>query len=328
MGLIGISRNITDRALVESALRETESRLREAQRIAKLGSWSWEPLTNQVWWSDAEFELFGVAPGAATPSFEAFLSFLHPEDRPVAIARVEAIQAGDDAFANDMRVILPDGKLMWIHSQGRVTRDAEGTLVRVEGTDQDITAQRLARESALESERRLQAAVEVAGLGVIDVDYGRQSAELSPRAAEQFGLSPKLTTSREELHSRFHSGDNEELAKSIEIAMDPAGSGLFALEHRVVRPDGTTRWLNVRKQVSFEDGKPKRSNRGDRRRDGATRSSVRLREQEMLVREAAELAKVGGWGFDPETMKSDWTPTVAEMYGVAHDTPPSDCEAL
>lgn len=157
-GLIGISRNITDRALVEATLRETESRLREAQRIAKLGSWSWNPLTDRVWWSDAEFELFGLAPGTVLPSFEAFLSYLHPEDRSIALARVDAIQAGAEAFANDMRVIRPDGKTMWIHSQGRVTRDAQGALVRVEGTDQDITAQRLAREAAYESERRLQAA--------------------------------------------------------------------------------------------------------------------------------------------------------------------------
>jgi PAS domain S-box-containing protein len=157
-GLIGISRNITDRALVEATLRETDSRLREAQRIAKLGSWSWNPLTDRVWWSDAEFELFGLTPGAVVPSFEAFLSFLHPEDRATALARVEAIQAGADVFANDMRVIRPDGKLMWIHSQGRVTRDIGGKLIRVEGTDQDITAQRLAREAAFESERRLQAA--------------------------------------------------------------------------------------------------------------------------------------------------------------------------
>ncbi len=58
--LIGISRNITDRALMEAALRETDARLREAQRIARLGSWSWEPSTDRVWWSDAEFELFGM----------------------------------------------------------------------------------------------------------------------------------------------------------------------------------------------------------------------------------------------------------------------------
>lgn len=239
-GLIGISRDITERVLFESALRETEARLREAQKIAKLGSWSWNPQTNHVWWSDAEFELFGVAQDKVKPSFEAFLSLLHPDDRETAIARVKMMFEGAEEFANDMRVIREDGTSMWIHSQARGTRDASGNLVRVEGTDQDITTQRLARESVDVSERRLQAAIEVAGLGVIDVDYERQTAELSSRAAEQFGISLKATT-RNDLHSRFHPSDIDGLLKNIEDAMTPGGSGCFALEHRIIRPDGTIR---------------------------------------------------------------------------------------
>lgn len=48
----------------------------------------------------------------------------------------------------------------------------------------------------------------------------------------------------------------------------------------------------------------------------------------MLVREATELAKVGGWGFDPVTLQSDWTPTVAEIYGVTLDSPPPMTKAI
>ena len=116
-GLIGISRNITDRALVESALRETDARLREAQRIAKLGSWSWNPQTNQVWWSDAEFELFGATPGEVVPSFEAFLAYLHPDDREIAVARVMSMQLGAQEVANDLRVIRADGTCIWIQDE-------------------------------------------------------------------------------------------------------------------------------------------------------------------------------------------------------------------
>ena len=153
-GLIGISRDITDRVLVESALRETEARLREAQRIAKLGSWSWSPQSDQVWWSDAEFELFGLAPEAVSPSFELFLSLLHPDDRQFAKARVEAMHAGSKEFADEMRIIRSDGTLMWILSQGRITRDSDGKLVRVEGIDQDITERKLAEAEMKSSEER------------------------------------------------------------------------------------------------------------------------------------------------------------------------------
>ncbi len=303
IGLIGISRNITDRIQVETALRETDARLRESQRIARLGSWSWEPQTNRVWWSDAEFELFGVDRLSFRPSFEAFLGLLHPDDRAIAISRVEAIQAGADAFANDMRIIRADGTCIWIHSQARVTRNAVGEVFRVEGTDQDITANRLAEDAVRESEQRLQAAVEVAGLGVIVVDYDLQTAELSHRAAEQFGLPPGTMALRAELHSRFHPDHVAELAKLIEGALDPAGSGRFALEHRVLRPDGTSRWLNVRKQVSFADGRPHRAVVVTADATERKRAESELRESEARYRLLFESNPHPMWVYDVSTFR-------------------------
>eukprot|EP00456_Euglypha_rotunda_P059495 TRINITY_DN496_c1_g2_i1.p1 TRINITY_DN496_c1_g2~~TRINITY_DN496_c1_g2_i1.p1 ORF type:complete len:1455 (+),score=354.03 TRINITY_DN496_c1_g2_i1:10962-15326(+) len=258
-GLIGISRDITERKIIEDTLRETDVRLREAQRIARLGSWSWEPQLDRVWWSDAEFELFGMDQQAVRPSFHTFLSLLHPDDRAIAIARVDEMMAGANEFANDLRVVRPDGASIWIHSRARATRDAAGAIIRVEGTDQDITAQRLTEMAARESEKRLQAAVEVAGLGVIVVDYDRQTADFSPRAAEQFGLPDGVPVARHEMHARFHPDDRAELQRLTELALLPTGTGSFDLEHRIIRTDGITRWLNVRKQVSFLDGHPHRA---------------------------------------------------------------------
>ncbi len=327
-GLIGISRNITDRKQIDAALRETDARLREAQRIAKLGSWSWEPSTDRVWWSDAEFELMGVSPQQTQPGLKTFLSLLHPDDRAIAVARVEAMLAGANAFADDLRIIRADGSLMWIHSQARATRDADGNIIRVEGTDQDITAERLARDAALESERRLQAAVEVAGLGVTIIDYASGLAELSPQAAEQFGFFPRTQATREELHAIFHPHDRELLDKLIERMLDPQGNGCMAVEHRVVHSDKTIRWLNVRKQVTFKENRPHRAILVSVDITEQKNAEARLREQEMLVREASELAKVGGWGFDPVTLRSDWTPEVARIYGFPPDEPPPMDKAL
>ncbi len=256
---VGTCTDIDDLKHAENALRETEASLRQAQRIAHLGSWSWEPPTDRVWWSDALFELFGVDRKAVSPSFDAFLKLLHPEERAVVFARVEAMKAGADEFANDLRVIRPDGSHIWIHSRARATRDADGALIRVEGTDQDITAHRKAEMSAREAEERLQSAVEVAGLGVIVIDYAQQTANLSPQAAEQFGFPAACTVSRNELHSRFHSEDRAEIERLTENALSLAGTGSFSMEHRVVRPDGSVRWLNVRKQVTFVDGCPNRA---------------------------------------------------------------------
>ncbi len=137
---------------VKAALELSERQLREAQRVARLGSWVWEPPTGHVWWSDALFELFGVDRESVAASFEAFLKLVHSDDRPIALQRVETVLAGADGFADDLRIVTPDGRLLWIHSQARATRDAAGNLIRLEGTDQDITERKRAEIALVERE--------------------------------------------------------------------------------------------------------------------------------------------------------------------------------
>ena len=141
LGWFGTCTDIDDLKQAELALRDTDARLHEAMRIARLGSWRWEPATDRVWWSNAEFELFGVDHDVA-PSFAAFLALLHPDYRATAIARVEAMRAGADTFADDLLIVRDDGTHLWIHSRAQATRDAAGTLLLVDGTDQDITERR------------------------------------------------------------------------------------------------------------------------------------------------------------------------------------------
>ena len=168
----GTCTDIEDLKQAQHTLRDTDARLREAQRAARLGSWSWEPATDRVWWSDALFELFGVPP-TITPSLERFVSLLHPDDRPRAIARVEAMRAGADEFADDLRIVRDDGTLTWLHSRARATRNADGTLRVVDGTDQDIT-DRKHTESALQaSEQRYRRLMDVLPTAVMVQDGAR-----------------------------------------------------------------------------------------------------------------------------------------------------------
>ncbi len=146
---------------------------------------------------------------------------------------------------------------------------------------------------------------------------------LSERAAEQFGFSPKTTVSRDELHARFHPSDRAWMDQLIKEVHDPAGTGWFDTEHRVMRLDGTSRWLNVRKQVTFKEGRAQRAVVVTVDVTEQKMAEARLQEQEMLVREAAELAKVGGWGFDPETLQSDWTPRLRKCTASRSSLPPA-----
>ncbi len=123
------------------------------------------------------------------PSFEAFLDLLHPQDRPVAIQRSRDIHAGLDMTAHDMRLIRPDGKLIWIHSRSRATRDASGNIVSIEGTDQDITERKLAEQALRESEERYRNFVEHTLDGLMIHAFDGSILDVNSQACQMLGYT-------------------------------------------------------------------------------------------------------------------------------------------
>ncbi len=71
------------------------------------------------------FELLGLD-RSVTPSYEAFLSVVHPEDKPLAINRVNEMLNGGETFANELRIMRPNGEMIWLFSSAKATRDASG----------------------------------------------------------------------------------------------------------------------------------------------------------------------------------------------------------
>jgi len=78
---VGVFHDITGRKLAEQASRASELRLKEAQRIAKVGNWELDLPNGRLLWSDEVFHIFGVDQNLFAPSYEAFLNAIHPDDR-------------------------------------------------------------------------------------------------------------------------------------------------------------------------------------------------------------------------------------------------------
>jgi diguanylate cyclase (GGDEF)-like protein/PAS domain S-box-containing protein len=99
-----------------------------------------------VSWSDELYRIFGLEPQEFEATYEGYLSRVHAADRPLAEANVRRSLETGQSFAADYRIVLPDGRLRWLRSHGRVARD-EGGLLRLVGTCQDITEQRQLEET-------------------------------------------------------------------------------------------------------------------------------------------------------------------------------------
>jgi PAS domain S-box-containing protein len=156
-----LRREAGERERAQEALAASESRLREAQRVARLGSWEWDMGTNAIWWSDELVSIYGLEPGAVPVTYDAFLEHVHPEDRPHVRRVVEAAYRNKRPFSFEHRIVRPDGTVLSLLGHGRVEVDRDGRPVRMLGTGQDITDEKRAQEERshllLEKEARRQA---------------------------------------------------------------------------------------------------------------------------------------------------------------------------
>lgn len=135
----GVTLDITEHKQLQEAVRLSEARLSEAQRIAHLGSWEWDLATNHVQWSDETFRILGVCPHEVNPTYEVFMRLVHPDERERVTAAIAAALTENEPYRIDVDIVQPDGSPRVIHAQGEVMCDAAGQPTHMIGTLLDIT---------------------------------------------------------------------------------------------------------------------------------------------------------------------------------------------
>jgi PAS domain S-box-containing protein len=135
----GVSMEITSRKQAENALKESEARLREAQKIAHMGNWELDLLTNTLAWSDEIFQIFEIDPARFGASYEAFLSVVHPEDRDKVDSAYTQSLKNNKPYRIIHRLLMPDGRVKYVYEQCNTFYDSDGKPLRSVGIVQDIT---------------------------------------------------------------------------------------------------------------------------------------------------------------------------------------------
>ena len=188
-----------ERARLVDGLRRSERNLAEAQRIAHIGSWEWDLLTDTAQRSEELQRIYGVEPGAIPDTTEAFLAFVHPDDRARVQASERAAITDGGEYALEYRAVRPDGSIRIIHDYARVIRDQSGDPVRMIGTVQDVTEQ----VAAEEERTRLASAVEQTSDSVIIADLAGTIQYVNPafvratgyRRDDVIGANPRILQS-------------------------------------------------------------------------------------------------------------------------------------
>lgn len=167
LGVLAAAFNRMAGQLQESyaALKERETKLAEAQRIAHLGNWELDLSTHRMSGSDELFRIYGLQPDSELPSYPAILEYMPPEDAAQIRQAVQrALEAGEP-YEVDHCIVRPNGEIRYVHSKGQPKFDTQGRVIRLFGTVIDMTERQQTereREELLKREQAARSAAEAA----------------------------------------------------------------------------------------------------------------------------------------------------------------------
>jgi PAS domain S-box-containing protein len=149
----GERRLAEERAGVSEALRERDEMLKIALEVNGMGLWVWDVVDGTVYGSDAVMRMTGRRPASTYQASEEWLRLVHPEDtESIKRAMAETRSSGKD-YRQQYRIVLPDGSLRWMETQGKCQRNSESQVTRVVGVMADITHRKLTEEAMLRTEK-------------------------------------------------------------------------------------------------------------------------------------------------------------------------------
>jgi PAS domain S-box-containing protein len=293
--LVGVSRDITERKQAEQALQQREMELRDAQRIAKVGSWQWDPKTDTVTWSEELYRIAGLDPSMPAVSYKDHGKIYTAEswERLQAVV-TEALRTGTP-YELDLEMIRLDGERRWLTARGEAHHDSHGHVVQLRGTVQDITERKNIEEALRKSETRLRFTQENAHIGVFEWDIVRNENFQSEEMERIYGVEPgSFAFGIYTWMDHLHPDDRKRMEREVQEHVGRGGTADW--EFRIVKASGEVRWLFLRGHV-FADAahKPIRMvgiaiDITDRKRDAEA-----LRESEERFRMVANTAPVMIW---------------------------------
>lgn len=242
-------------ALIASkqALAALAHTLSEAQRIAGIGNWRWDIVSDTHSWSDAIYRMYGRAPALPPARYPEVQNYFTPESwKRLAAAVDEAMRTGTP-YECDAEVLRLDGPNRWITARGEVERDAAGRIVALRGTVQDITARKADEQRLRESEERFQMALDATSDGLWDWDVPTGIVYRSPNYFALVGTEPDPhSTELEYFKSLVHPEDQSRLLEAL-LAHRDGKTPRIEVDYRLAPHNDEIRWIRTRGRTVKRD---------------------------------------------------------------------------
>jgi PAS domain S-box-containing protein len=168
----GTNVDIEDRKRADEELRRSEAFLAEGQRLSRTGTFAWRPDTTKSVWSEELYRIHEIEPGTAISADIAQIG-VHPDDIPLVYeAAARGVETRSD-YEHTHRIVMPDGRIKFLHVMARATRDFEGRLEYI-GAVQDVTQRMLSEEALTKSRSELAHITRVMSLGILTASIAHE----------------------------------------------------------------------------------------------------------------------------------------------------------
>ena len=295
-------------------LRQSEERLHRSQAFANIGTWDWNIVTGNLYWSEGIGPLFGYEKGALETSYENFIEAVHPEDRQSVVDAVNNCLEQRAEYNIEHRVLWPDGEVRWMLERGDVMRNGKGEPQHMLGVVQDITDRKNIELALIDSERQLREAQALAKIGHWQADIASGELTWSDDIYRIFGYEPgSFEPSVDAFRKAVHPDDQKLVHESEKRAEQ---TGLHDVVHRIVWPDGTVRHVHELAQSEIDsEGSLIRLTGTVQDITERMESEIKLRETEERFTFAVESAGDGVWEWDISTDVMHHSRLSVEMLG-------------
>ena len=281
--------------------------LQRAERIAKIGNWSFDLHTGKVTWSDEVFRIFERNPATFEPSYEGYLALVHPEDREA----VATLLAQHKPYEISHRLLLEGDRIKYVEQRCEIEYAPDGTPLRANGTVQDVTERKHAEQELIRAREHLKrilhaspTAMSISDLetcALIDVNeawerlFGLRAEQVIGRSVRELGAWGDLADRASRLDALRR---GESMRDFVTECIRADGRHFEAIcSFEKIELDGRVMLLSTLSDITEQ-----------------RRTERELLRRGQLLRQTGAVAKVGGWELDPATGEMEWTEELYRIY--------------